>query len=106
MDDRAVSTVSQALAETSWLTVPCPVEYLPALARDILYALEKAGMAVVQLPRPDDGEWHVQDVGNVANFDGSGKAISGVRLTNIGYDLTVHHAEARALAAALLAAAS
>lgn len=46
MDDRAVSIVQAALAETRWLEVPCPVEYLPALARDILYALERAGLPV------------------------------------------------------------
>ena len=51
MDERAVETVQTVLAETSWLSVPCPPEYLPALARDVLYALEKAGMAVGQPDR-------------------------------------------------------
>ena len=55
MDDRAVETVQTALAETRWLPVPCPTEYLPALARDILWALEKAGMPVAQL----QSEWAV-----------------------------------------------
>ena len=54
MDDNAVSTVQTALASTRWLSTPCPPEYFPALARDVLYALEKARMAVVVLPEPDD----------------------------------------------------
>ena len=50
MNDNAISTVQAALAETSWLSVPCPVEYLPALARDVLYALGEADFAVVPIP--------------------------------------------------------
>lgn len=44
IDQRAVEVVCQTIAETSWLPTPCPVEYLPALARDILYDLERADL--------------------------------------------------------------
>lgn len=49
MDDAAVAAISQAIAANKWHP-GCPPEYLPALSRDILYALKQARIAVVEVP--------------------------------------------------------
>jgi len=72
-------------------------------ARAALDAITAGRRAIVELPEAAD-EWRVPDVGNVAVYDGAGQRISGVRITNIGFDLTVAPSEACALSAALLAA--
>lgn len=59
----------------------------------------KIKQATVEFPESENGGWHVQDVGDVECGD------SGVRIRNIGRDLTVTPKEARQFAAALLAAA-
>ncbi|MFV8173762.1 hypothetical protein [Mycolicibacterium peregrinum] len=71
-----------------------------------LVEVGQGGYVVVALPEPVEGEWRIREVGNVALLlDACGVPTSGVRITNIGFDLTVHRNEARSLAAALLAAA-
>lgn len=92
IDDRAVSTVQTALAETRWLPVPCPTEYLPALARDVLWALEKAGMEVVELSREE----------GMANY---GLSAERGRVFDDLEGYSHSPAKARALASALLSAA-
>lgn len=85
----------------------CSVEdSVKEMSDEILAALREK-YAIVELPKPDEGEWSIQDVGNVAIYDGDGTPLpaGGVRLTNIGHDLICHANEARSLAAALLAAA-
>ena len=46
MSVTATEVVSKVLADTRWTATPFPAEYVPALAGDILWALEQAGFPV------------------------------------------------------------
>lgn len=98
MDDNAVEVVSRALAGNRWSAHPFPVEYLPALAWDVLWALGQSRYAVVALP---EGRRYPQPPSTVFSH---GVSAEGCRVLDGNQPMSP--LDAREYAAVLLAAAN
>jgi hypothetical protein len=63
MSDTPKDVVSQVLTNTRWTEHPFPAEYVPALAGDILWALQQAGFSVAKL-QPEWGVYRARPGGS------------------------------------------